>query len=250
MIKAIHIEDEERNVLLLDTLIKKHCSKTISLEGSASNITDALLLIEKVNPQLVFLDIEIEGGNSFQLLDKIGAFNFQVIFITAFNEYAIKAFKYNAIDYLLKPIDTIELQKAVEKVDKRLTESSGNSNLVELLNFMKGNDKPQKIGISVHDGVLFVNTEDIITAEARGSYCILHLVDNKTITTIQSLGLIENLLPQKTFIRVHNSWVINTNYLKKYYRGKNGYMEMEDGSTVQVSLRKKGGFLDFLNNQV
>jgi two-component system, LytTR family, response regulator len=249
MIKAIHIEDEERNILLLDTLIKKHCSKIISLEGSAANIKDALLLIEKVKPQLVFLDIEIEGGNSFQLLDKIGEFNFQVIFITAFNNYAIKAFKYNAIDYLLKPIDTVELQKAVNKVQQRLNESSGNSNLVELLKFMKVNDKPQKIGISVHDGVVFVNTDDIMKVEAKGSYCILHLTNNKSITTTQSIGDVENLLLFKIFIRVHNSWIINTNFLKKYYRGKNGYMEMEDGSTVQVSIRKKGDFLDFLNNQ-
>jgi two-component system, LytTR family, response regulator len=249
MIKAIHIEDEERNILLLDTLIKKHCSKIISLEGSAANIKDALLLIEKVKPQLVFLDIEIEGGNSFQLLDKIGELSFQVIFITAYNNYAIKAFKYNAIDYLLKPIDTVELQKAVNKVQQRLNESSGNSNLVELLKFMKVNDKPQKIGISVHDGVVFVNTDDIMKVEAKGSYCILHLTNNKSITTTQSIGDVENLLLFKIFIRVHNSWIINTNFLKKYYRGKNGYMEMEDGSTVQVSIRKKGDFLDFLNNQ-
>jgi two-component system, LytTR family, response regulator len=249
MIKAIHIEDEDRNVLLLETLIKKHCSKMVTLEGSAANLKDGIALIEKVQPQLVFFDIEIEGGNSFQLLDEMGNFNFQVIFITAFNDYAIKAFKYNAVDYLLKPIDTLELQKAVEKVHQKLNESSGNSNLVELLKFMKGNDKPNKIGVTVYDGVVFVNTDDIIKVEAKGSYCVLHLANNPAVTTSQSLGEIELLLPQKTYIRVHNSWIINTNYLKKYYRGKNGYMEMEDGSTVQVSIRKKGDFLDFLNNQ-
>ncbi len=247
MIKAIHIEDEKRNVILLDNLIKQHCSESISMQGNASNIEDGIMLIKKVNPQLVFLDIELDGGNSFELLDKIGAFNFQVIFITAYNNYAIKAFKYNAIDYLLKPIDTNELKAATEKVVKRINESAGNGNLIELIKYLKVGDKPQKIGLTVHDGIFFVNTEDIIRIEAKGSYCILYLINNKTVTTSQGLGDIEAMLTQKTFLRVHNSWVINTNFLKKYYRGKNGYLEMEDGATVQVSIRKKGDLLDFLN---
>jgi two-component system, LytTR family, response regulator len=249
MIKAIHIEDEKRNVLLLDSLVKQHCSQSISMEGNASNIDDAIVLIKKVNPQLVFLDIELDGGNSFELLDKIGEFHFQVIFITAYNNYAVKAFKYNAIDYLLKPIDNNELKTAVEKALQRINESAGNGNLVELIKYLKVNDKPHKIGVTVHDGVLFVNTEEIIRAEAKGSYCILYMIHNKTVTTSQSLGEIENMLSQKIFLRVHNSWIINTNFLKKYYRGKNGYMEMEDGSTVNVSIRKKGDLLDFLNSE-
>jgi two-component system, LytTR family, response regulator len=250
MIKAIHIEDEKRNVILLDNLVKQYCSQSISMEGNASNIEDAIELIKKIKPQLVFLDIELDGGNSFQLLDKIGEFNFQVIFITAYNNYAIKAFKYNAVDYLLKPIDINELKTATEKVAQRINESAGNGNLVELIKYLKVNDKPQKIGVTVHDGVLFVNVEDIMRVEAKGSYCILHMINNKTVTTSQALGDVENMLPKKTFLRVHNSWVINTNFLKKYYRGKNGYMEMEDGATVQVSIRKKGDLLDFLNNDV
>ncbi len=250
MIKAIHIEDEKRNVLLLDSLVKQHCSQSIAMQGNASNIEDAIELIKKVKPQLVFLDIELDGGNSFQLLDKMGEFNFQVIFITAYNNYAIKAFKYNAVDYLLKPIDINELKTSTEKVLQRINESAGNGNLVELIKYLKIIDKPQKIGLTVHDGILFVNVEEIIRIEAKGSYCILYIINNKTVTTSQALGDVESMLPKKTFLRVHNSWVINTNFLKKYYRGKNGYMEMEDGATVQVSIRKKGDLLDFLNNDV
>ncbi len=250
MIKTIHIEDEKRNVILLDNLVRQHCSQSISMLGNAGNIEDAILLIKKVNPQLLFLDIELDGGNAFQLLDKIGEFNFQVIFITAYNNYAIKAFKYNAVDYLLKPIDTNELKTATERAVERINKSAGNPNLIELINYLKVNDKPQKIAVTVHDGILFVNADEIMRVEAKGSYCILHMVNSKTVTTSQGLGYLENLLPKKTFLRVHNSWVINTDFLKKYYRGKNSYMEMEDGTTVHVSIRKKGDLLDFLNNDM
>ena len=250
MIKAIHIEDEGRNVMLLASLIKQYCNQTVNIEGNASNIEDAILLIKKVNPQLVFLDIELNGGNCFELLDKIGEFSFQVIFITAYNNYAIKAFKYKAIDYLLKPIDTNELKASIEKAVKRIYESAGNHNVIELMNYLKVNDRPQKISINVNDGILFLNAKDIMRVEAKGSYCILHLTNTKSITTSQSLGDIENMLSKNFFLRVHNSWIINTHFLKKYFRGKDGYIEMDDGTTVKVSTRKKGDLLDFLSKHV
>ena len=245
--KAIHIEDEKRNVILLESLVKQYCNQSISMEGNASNIEDAFQLIKTINPQLVFLDIELDGGNSFQLMDKIGEFNFQVIFITAYNNYAIKAFKYNAVDYLLKPIDINELKAATEKAVQKINKSVNNDNISQLMNYLKVNDKLQKISITVHDGILFLNAKDIMRVEAKGSYCTLYMTNSKPITTSQSLGDVECMLSQKYFLRVHNSWIINTNYLKKYYRGKNGYIEMEDGAIVKVSTRKKGDLLDYLN---
>jgi two-component system LytT family response regulator len=250
MIKALHIENEKRNVLLLDKLVKQHCGNNITMEGNAGNIEDAIELIKKVKPQLVFLDIELDGGNAFQLLDKIGEFNFQVIFITAFNNYAIKAFKYNAVDYLLKPIDSNELMAATEKAIKRANQSANNSNITELLKYLKTKDTVQKIGVTVYDGIVFVHIDEITRVEAKGNYCVLYLSNSKSITTTHGIGELENMLPEKNFLRVHNSWIINSNYLRKYYRGKNGYMEMEDGATVKVSIRKKGSFLDFLSNEL
>jgi two-component system, LytTR family, response regulator len=247
MLRAIHIEDEKRNVLLLDSLIKEHCSEYINILGSASNIDDAIDLIKKTKPHLVFLDIELDGGNSFQLLDKIGEFTFQVLFITAYNNHAIKAFKYNAIDYLLKPIDIEELKIATKKVLQRVEDPNTSEGLENLIKFLKDNNKAQKIGVTVHDGVLFVDTEDILRIEAKNSYSLLYFSNKKVVTTSHNIGYFENLLPKSIFIRVHNSWIINTKYLKKYYRGKNGYLEMDDGATVQVSIRKKGDLLDFIN---
>lgn len=249
MIRAIHIEDEHSNIALLDTFAKKHCADLVKIEGSATNIADALALIKKLDPQLVYLDIELGAENAFELLDRAGSFGFHVIFITAYNEYALRAFKYNAIDYLLKPIDTDELRKATERAVKRIESPTGNESILDFIRQLKINER-QKIGVKVSDGVLFINIEEIIRAEAKGSYTVLYLTDNKMITTVQNLKYFEDNLPASFFVRVHHSWIINTRYLKKYYRGKNGYLEMDDGSIVNISIRKKGKFLDFLDDEI
>ncbi|HEV7781804.1 MAG TPA: LytTR family DNA-binding domain-containing protein [Chitinophagaceae bacterium] len=247
MIRAVHIEDEPRNIELLQTLIRTHCSDMVSLEGHAKDINEAITLIRDKKPQLVYLDIELNRGNAFELLEKLkesGEFNFTVIFITAFNDYAVKAFRYHAVDYLLKPISIEELKEATAKAAGKIKQQQGNENILGLLNQLKDNMGTQKIGLPVTDGVLFLNTEEIVRCEAKGGYTQVYVLNGKTIITPRNLKEIETLLPS-SFLRVHNSWVINTRYLKKYYRGKNGYMEMEDGSTIAVSIRKKGKFLDF-----
>lgn len=249
MITAVHIEDEPRNVKLLETFIKKHCGDLVTLTGNAGSKKDALDLIKTKKPELVYLDIELNQGNAFELLDELNkqnAFDFQVIFITAFNEYAVKAFRYNAVDYLLKPISIEELKEATERAICKISQQAGNSNIWEALNQLKVNLSVPKIGLPVFDGIDFINLDEIIRIEAKGSYSVVYLTDERKITSTKNLKDIEAILPDNSFLRIHHSWVINIKYLKKYYRGKNSYMEMEDGSTVSVSLRKKGKFLDFL----
>jgi two-component system LytT family response regulator len=249
MINAVHIEDEPRNIELLASLVKEHCSDMVNLVGNARNVKDAISLIRSKKPKLIYLDIELNQGNAFDLLQKLkehDEFDFQVIFITAFNEYAVKAFRFNAVDYLLKPISIVELKDATLKVVNKITQSSGNDHVLEAIRLLKPNFNTYKTGLPVVDGVVFINTEEIIKAEAKGSYSTLHLSNNKKITTTKNLKDLEDILPGSLFIRVHHSWIINIKYLKKYYRGKNSYMELEDGSTVAVSVRKKGKLLDFL----
>ena len=248
MIKAVHIEDEPRNIQLLESLLQTHCSSQVTLIGNAKNIPDAIELIKNKNPQLVYLDIELNKGNAFELLEELKGFSFQVIFITAFNDYAVKAFRLNAVDYLLKPISITELKEATTRAVEKINHSSINTNILDTLKELKQNISNQKIGIPVNDGVVFVNAEEIIRCEANGSYSIFYLSSKKTITTTKSLKDIEAILPFSNFVRVHNSWIINTNYIRKYYRGKNSYVEMEDGSIVTISLRKKGDFLSFLKD--
>jgi len=247
MIRAVHIEDEPGNIKLLESLINTHCAEMVTLVGNARNIKDAIALIKETEPQLVYLDIELNQGNAFEMLEELGEINFEVIFITAFNEYAVRAFRINAIDYLLKPISIIELKEATKKAVGKISQTiTGNQNLLKSLKSVKADFGAHKIGLPVSDGLLFINSEEIIRINAKGSYTIIYLVNNKKITCPKNLKFLEQMLPETFFLRVHHSWIINLKYLKKYYRGKNGYMEMEDGSTVAVSIRKKGKFLHYL----
>jgi two-component system LytT family response regulator len=247
MIKAVHIEDEPRNIDLLKSLVEIHCPN-IEIVGNAKNIPDAIGLIQNTNPQLVYLDIELNNGNAFELLEALKNFSFHIIFITAFNEYAVKAFRYNAVDYLLKPISISELKDATDKAVQRINQRSGNDNIFEVLKELKLNMGNHKVGLPVADGVLFINTDEIIRCEAKGSYSAVYLISKKIITSTKTLKEIEDILTTPNFVRVHNSWIINTKFLKKYYRGKNSYMELEDGSTVTISLRKKSDILSFLKD--
>ncbi len=247
MIRAVHIEDEPRNIELLESLIKTHCAEVITLVGNARNITDAIKLIRDTKPQLVYLDIELNQGNAFELLEELKDINFEIIFITAFDDYAVKAFRINAVDYLLKPISIIELKEATAKAVYKISHStSGNEDLLKALRQIKADFAAQKIGLPISDGILFINSEEIIRINAKGSYSLIYLNNGKVLTCSKNLKSLEQMLPETFFLRVHHSWVINLKYLKKYYRGKNGYMEMEDGSTVAVSIRKKGKFLQKL----
>jgi len=248
MIRAVHIEDEPRNIELLASLIETHCSHQVTLVGNAKNIPDAINLIKNTHPQLVYLDIELNKGNAFELLEQLKEIDFQVIFITAFDQYAVKAFRHNAVDYLLKPISISELKEATTKAVEKIDHSSINTNILDTLKELKLNISNQKIGVPVQDGVVFVNADEIIRCEANGSYSTFYLTNKKTVITTKSLKDIESLLSFSNFVRVHNSWIINTNYIRKYYRGKNSYAEMEDGSVVTISLRKKGDFLSFLKD--
>ncbi|MCP9750946.1 LytTR family DNA-binding domain-containing protein [Ferruginibacter sp. HRS2-29] len=247
MIKAVHIEDEPGNLKLLQELLKTHCATTIFMQGNARTLKDGVELIRKVKPELVFLDIELNQGNAFELLEQLKPISFEVIFITAFNEYAVRAFRANAVDYLLKPISTVELMEAVEKVQKKIRVQKGaNEPVSNLMKELNEAFADKKISIPVAGGVMFIELLDIIRIEANGSYSILYLANGKTLTSSKNLKIFEQQLPEATFVRVHHSWIVNLKKMKKYYPGKNGYMEMEDGSKVMVSVRKKGKFLSFL----
>ncbi len=247
MITAVHIEDEPRNIELLQALLGTHCPQ-VKLTGNAKNVPDAIKLIEETGPQLVYLDIELNRGNAFELLEALKGYSFQVIFITAFNEYAVKAFRHNAADYLLKPISIAELKEATGRAVEKISKAAGHHQITEVLKELKLNRSNYKVGLPVADGVEFVNSNDIIRCEAKGSYSTVYLSNKKKITSTKTLKEIEDLLTVSNFVRVHHSWIINTQYLKKYYRGRNSYMEMEDGSTVPISLRKKSDILSFLKD--
>ncbi len=201
-----------------------------------------------MQPELVFLDIEMPNGNGFELLKKIDRISFDVIFTTAYDQYAIEAFRREAIDYLLKPIDIEALQQAVIKAEKKASLVHNQSHWQKFLQGLQlvANTK---ISIPVLDGMLFINPGDIIRCEASGSYSNFYLVNGKKLTTSLRLKECEDLLPEQFFFRAHHSHIINLNYMTRYVKGRGGYIVMEDNSMVEVASRKKEAFLEFLKKR-
>jgi two-component system, LytTR family, response regulator len=242
--RSIIIDDEPGNIITLSELLKEYCPQVI-VEGSALNPVEGLALIQKVSPEVVFLDIEMPYGNAFDLLDKLVPVNFEVVFITAFNNYAIKAFRYAALDYLLKPVNIGELKAAVEKVAERLQQKNINHRLSSLLDNMRSeNTNLQKIGLPTTEGLHFEQVNSIVYLEAEGSYTKVFLKGKKSVLVSRNLKEYEDILPTAIFCRVHHSYIINLNYVKKYFKGRGGYVEMEDGATIEVSARKKEEFFE------
>jgi two-component system, LytTR family, response regulator len=243
-ISAVIIDDEPGNVLTLLELVKQYCPNVIVVGTAADPLKGYELIIETA-PQLVFLDIEMPYGNAFDLLDKLVPVSFEVIFVTAFNDYAIKAFKYAALDYLLKPININELKAAVNKVSQRLEEKNINTRISSLLDNLRAESTtPQKIALPTIEGCSFENITDIMYLQAEGSYTYIHCKEKPKLLVSKHLKEFEDLLPTASFCRVHHSSIININFVKKYYKGRGGYVQMEDGASIEISTRKKGDFFE------
>lgn len=243
MIKAIIVDDEPRNIRILKNLLEEFCPEVI-VGGEAESAETAIHLIRSAQPDLVFLDIEMPFGNAFDLLDKLMPVNFQVIFVTAFDNYALKAFRYYALDYLLKPVDIEELKAAVKKAVERVKEKNMSQTLDVFIQTMKPSKNTlQKIGLPTNDGLVFTNIEDIVRCEASGSYTIIYLHDKQKFIVSKSLKEYEDLLPEDNFCRIHHSHIVNLAYVKKYFKGRGGYIEMNDNTTIEVATRKRDEFL-------
>lgn len=242
MITVILIDDEAKGRLALREKLSAYCPQ-VQVLAEASNGKDALLLIQHHKPQLIFLDIEMPRMNGFEMLNALPEKNFQVIFTTAYDQYAIKAIKYAAFDYLLKPIDIEELKAAVEKISTKETHQT--SNQAELLQQNLQHPKKQlnKLAIPTLEGLLFFDINDIIHLEANSNYTFIHFSGKPKITASKTLKEFEEILPEETFFRTHHSHLINLNYIKRYIKGDGGQIELQNGTYVDVSRRKKEEFL-------
>ncbi len=243
MITAVIVDDEANNVASLKTLIERFCMD-VQIVGTADSAETALPLIQQQAPGLVFLDIEMPRGNGFDLLEKLMPVNFEVIFVTAFNEYAIKAFRYSALDYLLKPVNIIQLKEAVQKASERIHSKTAYRKIEGLLANMQQGRNLKKIALPSGDGLVFEELDQIIRIEASASYIHVYIADKRKIVVTRSMGEFEELLPESNFCRIHHSHIINLNRIRKYHRGRGGCVEMEDGTTIEVAVRKKDFFLN------
>lgn len=241
---GIIIDDEPGNVVTLSELLKQYCPRVL-VKGSAPNPIKGYELIKETDPDIVFLDIEMPYGNAFDLLDKINSINFEVIFITAFDNYAIKAIRYSALDYILKPININELKEAVRKAIIRLEEKGSNTRVNSLIeNLKQDNVSSHKIALPTVNGFRFEDIHKIMYMEAEGSYTSIKIKDQPKELVSKSLKEFEDLLPDTIFCRIHYSHIININYVKNYFKGRGGYVEMEDGASIEVSARKKNIFFE------
>ncbi len=244
---AVIVDDESKGRISLKKLCEKYVPN-LKIEGLAESVALAKQIIDRTDPDLVFLDIRMPVEDGFELLKKYDDVPFDVIFTTAFDQYAIKAFRFSAIDYLLKPISIQELQAAVEKVRKKKEKASGNSrgNIAMLKeNLVKGSF--DKIALPTTEGFSFVKRDDIMRCEASGNYTIFYLKNKTKYIITKTLKHYEQMLVEFGFFRVHKSHLINLIYVQKFIRGKQGYVQMIDNKNIEVSTRKREELLIRLN---
>lgn len=240
MIRAVIIEDEQPIIDGLKEMIHLFCP-TVEIIGEAKTVTTAYTLIKTVRPQLIFLDIQLESGNGFDLLDKLSNPTFQIIFITAFNNFAIKAFKYSASDYLLKPIDPQELQDSIQ----RLPDNSAFQKL-PLQVLQKNSQKLENLLLKTQESYFVTKIQDIIYCQADGNYTTFYLREHQEIVVSKSIKYYTELFKDQPIYRVHQSYLINMKWVKRY--DKKGYVHLENGYKVPVAARKADYFLKLLSD--
>src|SRR4030095_142616 len=243
MIRVIVIEDEEHSRSRLVQMLREHCPQ-VQVVAEANSVKTGLGAIAEQKPEIVFLDIELQSETSFEILERLPEIDFEVIFTTAFDHYALKAIKFCAIDFLLKPIDLNELQIAVAKAEKRLNKEYLNKNLQALLDNIKmTSQNNHRIALPTLKGLLFVKVSDIIYCESKGPYTKFFLKQSDKIITSRHLKEYEGLLHEYNFFRIHKSYLVNLQEIQEYVRAEGGRLIMSNGATLNVSKQRKDKFL-------
>jgi two-component system LytT family response regulator len=244
--KAILIDDENGSRESLAKMLEKNCTQ-VQVVAKCDSMSSGLTAIQQHEPELVFLDIEMPNGSGFDLLEKIKDIDFDVVFITAYDHYAIRAIKFSAVDYLLKPVDPEDLVLAVKRVEeKHSTKKSLGDQYQVLLSNIKSGTKLKKVAIPDGDGLVFISLADIIRCDSDGNYTYFILNNGKKIMSSRTLGEYEDMFQGENFFRVHRSHLVNLDHVKKYIKGEGGYVVLSDNSQVEVSRRKKVEFLEKL----
>ncbi len=246
--KIVIIDDEKRARNLLHILLEENCPEVNSID-EAEDLPSGVKLINKVKPDIVFLDIEMPGYSGLQLLDFFDEenINFEIIFATAYSEYAIKAFQLSAIDYLLKPLRPQLVKEAIEKAKKKIEKKSINSRLENLKSIFQS-DKFTKIALPVSEGVLFVNFDQLICCEAEGMYTNVHTTSHGKVLISKPLKYFTDILKDnQMFYRPHRSFLINLNHVEQYIKKDGGYILMNGKISVTISRDKKEEFLTIIS---
>jgi len=248
MLKTIIIDDERSSRNALRQKLMNHCPE-VNVIAEYENGEEGIKGIEETKPDVIFLDVEMPRMNGFTMLQQLHQHDFEIIFITAYDHYAIKAIKFSALDYLVKPVEISDLKTAVEKVIEKRKKTTNNTALETLLHNLMNKEKEQhRIAIPSMDGLQFVATGNIIYLEANSNYTNFYLMNDKKLTVAKTLKDFEELLPNSIFIRIHHSYIININCIEKYIKGEGGHVLMKNGVMLDVARRKKDEFLKIIGN--
>lgn len=243
---AILIDDEKNALEMLEWMLQKHCPEIEILALCESPLV-GLEKIKSLQPDVIFLDIEMPQLNGFDLLERLGRHNSNVIFTTAYNQFAIKAFKVCAVDYLLKPVDPEDLKAAVQKVHTHKSKVS-TEQLDMLLSYMKPEkSRSRRIALTASDHLVFVETDKIMYCESDSNYTIFFLSDGQKIIVSKTLKDVEEILEGSDFFRIHASYLINMKHVTKFTRGDGGYVVMSNNQHITVSRKKKDDFFDLFS---
>ncbi len=248
MIKAIIIEDETKSRDALLGLLQKYCPSVLTI-GHAEGYRKGIELVKELKPDVVFLDVQMPDGSGFRLLDELKHVEFEVIFTTAFDQFAIKAIRYSALDYLLKPIVPEELVNAIKKLEKKLVRTGKDKNIETLMDNIKSPEEdPHKIVLSTAEKIHVIDVNDIVRCESDNYYTYYFFVNGTKLLVSKTLKENEELLSDHNFIRPHKSHLINIKYIENFSRQGGGHITMTDGSQVPVSRRKREQIMDILWN--
>jgi two-component system LytT family response regulator len=244
--KVVIVEDEIASQEYLSEILRK-AFPNLEIASIVDNVTDAIEAIRAHEPDILYLDIEIKLGTGFDVLSQLASRPFEVIFTTAFNTFALEAFRYHAIDYLLKPLSATHIIEATERCIKRFKKDRDNVSLDKLIEQLSlPRLQKSKLGIHTLEGIEFVDVSDIVYGEAKGNYTELWMKNGTRITTSRKLKEIEEHLPEQQFFRIHHSYIVNLQFTKKYHKGRGGYIVLHDGKSLPVSSAKKDDFLNWL----
>ncbi len=248
MLKAIIVDDESRSIETLNSILQQFCADEVIVVGTAASVDEAQQLIKNQQPQIVFLDIEMPHASGFDLLEKFPKPNFEVIFTTGFDRYAVTAIKFSALDYLLKPLNIDDVKEAIAKAKTRIENKNFHQDLEHLINNLRHpRDKNNKIPIAVVNGFQFVTVNSIVYCEADDDYTHLYLNDKQKLTVSKNIKEFEEILANYDFFRIHHSFLVNRDYIKRYTKGEGGTIMTDLGNELPVSRRRKQEFLEWLN---
>ncbi len=243
MLEAVIIDDEQDSVKLLSLQLKMYCPQ-VRVVAECTSAEDGLQQIKTLKPSIVFLDIEMPVMNGFQLLEKLGEINFSLVFVTAYDQFAVKAFRFSALDYLLKPIDGKDLKTAVEKAENKIWPQPQQLSLLKDRLHSVEKKLPEKIALPYQNGVIFTEIKNVLYCESDNNYTRVHTVGGNQYTVSKTLGDIQQVLEERNFLRIHRQYLINLDHIKKYVKGEGNYVIMSNNASLPVARNQKDKLIE------